>query len=166
MENTVIIHEAGIEDIPTIQSLAHLVWPATYGNLMSANKLEYMLQLIYSAESLRQQMQQGHHFLLASIHKTAVGFASYSATKEVAVYKLQKLYVRTDIQGRGLGKALINHVIDRIQPLQASALLLNVKRDNTAVAFYEKMGFAVVREEDIDIGNGYFMNDYVMEKKV
>ena len=33
-------------------------------------------------------------------------------------------------------------------------------------SFYEKLGFAVIKEEDIDIGNGYFMIDFVMEKKL
>jgi len=48
----------------------------------------------------------------------------------------------------------------------ASSLQLNVNRNNNAKVFYEKIGFAVIKEEDIDIGNGYLMNDYVMEKKV
>jgi len=38
-----------------------------------------------------------------------------------------------------------------------------VNRQNNAKNFYEKLGFVVIKEEDIDIGNGYFMNDYVME---
>ena len=79
---------------------------------------------------------------------------------------MHKLYVNTDIQGKGLGKALLNAVIEEIKLLHAGTLILNVKRDNTAINFYKKLGFSVTREEDIDIGNGYFMNDYVMEKKV
>ncbi len=53
-----------------------------------------------------------------------------------------------------------------LQPLGGTALQLNVNRSNKARFFYEKLGFNVVREEDIDIGNNYFMNDFVMEKKV
>ncbi|MEI9808163.1 MAG: hypothetical protein WDO16_09960 [Bacteroidota bacterium] len=41
-----------------------------------------------------------------------------------------------------------------------------MNRSNNAKLFYEKIGFIVIREEDIDIGNGYLMNDYVMEKQV
>ena len=48
----------------------------------------------------------------------------------------------------------------------AVSLLLNVNRQNKAKFFYEKLGFTVIKEEDIDIGNGYFMNDYVMEKRL
>jgi ribosomal protein S18 acetylase RimI-like enzyme len=48
----------------------------------------------------------------------------------------------------------------------ATTLQLNVNRNNPAKIFYEKLGFAVLNEEDIDIGNGYFMNDYVMQKMI
>jgi ribosomal protein S18 acetylase RimI-like enzyme len=43
---------------------------------------------------------------------------------------------------------------------------VNVNRHNKALHFYEKYGFKIIREEDIDIGEGYFMNDYVMELKL
>ena len=167
MEHAVMIRHAGVKDIAAIGLLAHQVWPKTYGNLMSEDRLQYMLQLIYSPASLKDQMeQQGHTFLLAELDKAPVGFASFSKTGEQGFYKLHKLYVNTDIQGKGLGKALLNAVIEEIKLLDAGTLILNVKRDNTAINFYKKLGFSVTREEDIDIGNGYFMNDYVMEKKV
>ena len=83
METTVTIRHAGVEDITTIVFLAYQIWPETYGNLMSEEKLQYMLQLIYSPAALKNQMeQQGHTFLLAELDKTLVGFASFSKTGE------------------------------------------------------------------------------------
>jgi diamine N-acetyltransferase len=67
------------------------------------------------------------------------------------------------LQGNGLGRWLLNDVIARVKSEGASALLLNVNRYNKARAFYEKMGFSVLKEDLIDIGSGYFMDDYVME---
>ena len=160
----VIIRHAEEADINTIIDLAYQIWPATYGHLMPPDKLQYMLRLMYSANALSDQMEQGHTFLLATIDKEPVGFASFSATKQAGIYKLHKIYVRTDIQGKGIGKALLNGVTNEIRSFNATNLQLNVKRDNSAKLFYEKAGFTVIREEDIDIGNGYFMNDYVMEK--
>ena len=48
----------------------------------------------------------------------------------------------------------------------ATSLQLQVNRDNAAKSFYEKLGFVILKEADFDIGNGYFMRDYVMEKKL
>lgn len=165
MDHPVLIRTAGTEDIATIRQLAHQIWPATYGQLMEAEKLQYMLQLIYSTASLQKQMlAQQHNFLLATMNAEPVGFASFAAIPGSNVYKLHKIYIRTDIQGKGIGKTLINDVLARTKQLGARSLVLNVKRDNPAKSFYEKLGFVITREEDIDIGNGYFMNDYVMEK--
>lgn len=167
MENDVIIRFADTDDINSIGFLAHQIWPVTYGNILSEAQLQYMLQMTYSPASLKRQMQeQKHVFMLAELEEEPVGFASFSETGKTGVFKLHKIYVNTAIQGKGLGKALLAAVIEEITPLGAIALQLNVNRNNRAKAFYERQGFAVIKEEDIDIGNGYFMNDYVMEKKL
>ncbi len=103
-----------------------------------------------------------HTFFLAEFAEEPVGFASFSASDEPGIFKLHKLYVKSGIQGRGLGRALINHILLELDALKATALELNVNRNNNARSFYEKLGFQVIREEDIDIGNDYWMNDYVM----
>ena len=79
------------------------------------------------------------------------------------LYKLHKIYALPDQQGKGIGKFIINYISGEIKPIGATALQLNVNRYNKAKGFYEKLGFKVIGEEDIDIGNGYLMNDYIME---
>jgi ribosomal protein S18 acetylase RimI-like enzyme len=69
-------------------------------------------------------------------------------------------------QGKGTGKFVINEILKAIIIKGGKALQLNVNRNNRAKEFYEKLGFTIIREEDNDIGNGYLMNDYVMEKKI
>jgi diamine N-acetyltransferase len=165
MNNEVVIRHATTEDIRTIGNLAHQIWPITYGDTIERVKLQYMLKFIYHPDSLKEQMiKQQHVFLMADIAGAPVGFASFSGTDKESIYKLHKLYVRTDLQGMGLGKALTEAVIQEIKPMGAKILLLNVYRLNKAKAFYEKLGFEVIKEEDVDIGHGYFMNDYVMQK--
>lgn len=165
MNNELIIRDANIDDINTIGFLAYQVWPVTYRDILSLDQLQYMLNLIYSPASLHRQMtQEQQHFFLAELDNEPVGFASYSPLDEPGIYKLHKLYVRTDIQGKGLGRALLDEVINTIQPVGAHALRLNVNRHNKALSFYEKLGFRVISEQMLDIGNNYFMDDYVMQK--
>jgi len=167
MEQEVAIRHADLDDINTIGFLAQQIWPQAYGSILSARQLEYMLHLIYNPTALKDQMLKQHHtFLVAELDDEPVGFASFSKIDTSGVYKLHKLYVRTDIQGKGLGRALITAVLEEIRAREARALHLNVNRHNKAKDFYEKFGFRVIREEDIDIGSGYFMNDYVMEMKL
>ena len=127
--------------------------------------MAYMLDKFYGTPSLTNQMKDEHQFYLAEVNDNAVGFASFTHEHDVT-YKLQKLYVLTTIQKTGAGKKLLETVEDAVRIMKGETLLLNVNRHNTAKAFYERHGFKIIREEDIDIGSGYFMNDYVMEKSL
>lgn len=167
MNSTLFIRSAGIEDINTIGYLAHNIWPATYREILTPGQLDYMMKLIYSPASLsRQILEQKHSFLLLEDDEAPVGFASYSPLADPLVHKLHKIYVLPNLQGRGLGKLMIDFIVEQIKSGGATALQLNVNRYNQARRFYEKLGFRVIREEDIDIGQGYFMNDFVMELQI
>ena len=160
---TTTIRDAIQQDIPLIRELAHAIWPDTYGNIVRKDQLAYMLELIYSQKALEQQMNEGHRFLIIETDDVPQGYASFSEADPPGVFKLHKLYVLTSKQGSGLGRQLLEHVLRVIGALEASALQLNVNRHNRARHFYEKLGFRVLREEDIFIGGGYYMNDYIMQ---
>lgn len=161
------IRAAGIEDMATVRMLACKIWPIAYGTILEKAQLDYMLDKIYSFSSLTHQLTfLKHHFILVLENEDAIGFASFSAHEDAKVYHLNKIYVLPQQQGKNVGKHLLDYVIKQIKKTGATSLQLNVNRHNRALHFYEKQGFTIVREEDIDIGEGYFMNDYVMELKL
>ncbi len=165
-ENHLTIRRADETDTHTIRILAHAVWPGTYGNILSEPQLQYMLDLFYSERSLVEQMRAHHTFFIAEINSEPVGFASFSHDHTSHAYKIHKLYVHPMMQGKGIGRKLIDRVIEAVRRENGSVLRLNVNRYNNARSFYERMGFNVVGDEDIAIGEGYFMNDYIMEKRI
>ncbi|MER3523101.1 MAG: GNAT family N-acetyltransferase [Ignavibacteria bacterium] len=161
-KGTLLIRHATTTDIPLIQQLTSIIWPATYSTILSRAQITYMLDMMYSDEALRQQIEKhGHEFILCYEGDEAVGFASFSPTGD-HIFKLHKIYVLPNRQGRGIGRFMIDEIVRRIREHGAVALELNVNRQNPARFFYEHLGFSIIREEDIDIGNGYWMNDYVM----
>ncbi len=162
---TMVIRKAYPTDIPQIRDMAYKIWPVTYGSILAPEQIDYMLKLIYSEKVLQEQMENNNEFILVYDGVHPVGFASFSLT-EPQVYKLHKIYVLPSQQGKGTGRFIIDQLIKAMKAKGATTFQLNVNRHNNAKAFYEKLGFAVIKEEDIDIGNGYFMNDYVMEKKL
>lgn len=160
-----IVRGALPADIPLIRQLADQIWPQTYAEILSPEQLSYMMKMMYSEDALRQQMQQSNEFALLYEDTQAIGFASVSQSGPTE-FKLQKLYVLPSWQGKGAGRFLVDQIVKAIRTRGATSLRLNVNRHNHAKLFYEKLGFSVVGEEDIDIGQGYFMNDYIMEKKL
>lgn len=124
-----------------------------------------MLEMMYSEKSLEKQMADGAKFIFVYEGENPVGFASYQEI-EPAIFKLHKIYVLPSQQGKGTGRFLIDHILETIQQLNGSSLQLQVNRNNKAKTFYERLGFTIIDDVDIDIGGGYFMRDFIMEKKI
>jgi ribosomal protein S18 acetylase RimI-like enzyme len=138
----VIIKAASKNDVSSIIDMAMQVWPQTYTPILGEVQVAYMLGLFYGPYTLERQMESNHTFLIASTQGADVAFASISPENDSA-YKLHKLYILPTVQGKGVGKALIQHVQTMLQGLQVPLLRLNVNRYNTsAIGFYEKLGFS------------------------
>lgn len=156
---------ATIHDIDAIRTIAKNTWPNAYGKILSSAQLEYMLDKMYSNESLALQFSTGNVFILAKNNQEIVGFASWSPTdQQKGIYHLQKIYVLPSEQGKKTGSKLLDYIIEDILSKSGKKLHLNVNRNNAARYFYEKLGFSIIEEVDIAIGNNYFMNDFIMEK--
>ena len=157
------IYRATEKDIPAIVRMAEETWWPSYRNIISDDQIRYMLGAIYGPETLRQHMIDNTQiFVIVQDENGPQGFASYGQrTEDPAVFKLHKLYVLPHNQGKGFGKALIADIKNRLLESGSHILDLNVNRFNPALKFYQKLGFRILREEDIPIGP-FWMNDYVL----
>ncbi|MBA4056931.1 MAG: GNAT family N-acetyltransferase [Marivirga sp.] len=157
------IVNATLDDVITIQQMAEQTWWSAYSEIISQQQIRYMLDTIYGEEPLKKVMSDGsQEFILVRNDTGHQGFASFGRRKEDPdIFKLHKLYVLPGNQGKGYGIALIEEIKKRLIGQNIRTLDLNVNRYNKAKAFYEKVGFRIIREEDIAIGP-YWMNDYVM----
>jgi GNAT superfamily N-acetyltransferase len=161
----IIITRAGLSDRAFIRSISERTWPSTYGHIISQEQIDFMLDWMYSDASLEKQMNTGCEFYIASKQNDngdldPVGFCSVSP--EDGAHKLNKLYVLPVAQGTGAGKALLNKAIEVAKAAGSTSLFLQVNKQNTAYTFYLKKGFIKELEFKFDIGNGFYMDDYVM----
>lgn len=163
----ITISEATVADFETIRSIAHTTWPVTYGEILSKEQLDYMLDKMYSDATLLENLNKGHHFILINKDSVCLGFASFEHRyMNEKCTRLHKIYLLPETQGKGMGKMLLEQITALAKENQSEIISLNVNRFNKAHAFYKKMGFQVVAEEDLAIGNGYLMEDYKMELKI
>ena len=164
----IVISEANFADFKTIREIAFKTWPVTYGTFISKVQLDYMLEKFYCDEALNDNfINKNHHFLLAKENENCIGFASYepdySGNK---IVRLHKIYLLPETQGKGVGKLLITEIEKIAKKLNQNGISLNVNRFNKAFAFYIKMGFECIGEEDIELDYGYLMEDFKMLKKL
>lgn len=151
---------ANEQDMPQIRSMAEKIWNVHYPPVIGQAQVDYMLQKMYDPESLRKQMQEGQQFYLIQENGQTCGFVSLS-DKGNGHYFIHKFYIDTDLHGKGLGTRVFEE-IQRLYPA-ATQFFLQVNRQNhKPINFYFKLGFVIEKVADFDIGDGYFMNDFVM----
>jgi ribosomal protein S18 acetylase RimI-like enzyme len=152
-----------IEELQYVQDIAHRTWPSTFRDILTPAQIEYMLDWMYNFDTLEQQFHDGQRFYAVKKNDQFLGFAAIELNHpEPGKVKLHKLYVLPDQHGKGFGKKLMDHVAEEAKREHMQSIVLNVNRYNSAVKFYENYGFSTLKEEIIDIGSGFIMDDFVM----
>jgi GNAT superfamily N-acetyltransferase len=155
-------------DITPVCSLAREIWLQHYPGIITIKQIEYMLAQRYSSDIISMQVHSGEAWWdKLEVRGELCGFASYERGREAGAMKLDKLYVHQVVRGKGYGAALIEHVagVARRQGMETLYLQVN-KQNRGSVAAYLRAGFAVANSVTVDIGRGFVMDDYVMEKIV
>ncbi len=153
--------QATLEDLDKIIVLAHKIWNDHYPEIIGQEQVNYMLEKMYDAESLKQQMQSNDLFFLAytTEYEAPIAFISIKEVEKGALF-INKFYVDTQTQRSGVGMSFFDFILKEFTP---EVIRLQVNRMNyKAVNFYFKSGFTIEKVADFDIGDGYFMNDFVM----
>lgn len=153
------------QHIPAIRKLADSSWPKAFATILSAEQIDYMMEMMYSQASLEKQMGEGHQYAIVRDSGVDIGYVSYEINQNnSSKTKIHKLYISPDHQRKGLGKLMVDYVALQALDSQNSAVFLNVNKYNTgAIDFYKKCHFYLASEEVIDIGDGFLMDDYVFE---
>ncbi len=153
-------------DLPALSGLAGVIWRACYPGILTEAQIDYMLARMYALGVLGDEIRsQGICYDRLLVDGELTGFAAYGPTAEPGVMKLYKLYLLPEMQGRGLGSSLLQHVEGEVRAGGARRLVLSVnKRNARAIKAYQRNGFVIVESVVTDIGGGFFMDDYVMAK--
>ena len=153
------------KDIPVIFELADRIWRKHYLPIIGMKQIEYMLGTMYSHESVQKQMKEGQEYtLIYDADQHAIGYISMS-TKDKKNYFLNKFYIDSDKQGKGIGSTVFNYILSTIPTAETIELTVN-RANYKSINFYFKNGFIIKEVADFDIGQGYFMNDFVMQKRL
>ena len=161
-----MIRRLARKELGLIHTMAHEIWPICFTDMISQEQIMYMLEWMYNLKQLEQNFDNGHEFILLTEQEENIGFASFEIRNEKSYIRLHKLYVNPKQHHKGAGRKLLEFIFSVGHEYKLNALDLFVNRTNTAVNFYQKIGFEIEESIDIDIGNGYFMNDYRMKMKI
>ena len=158
---SVKLHKASLNDIPAIFSLAFEIWNKHYVEMIGQEQVDYMLAKMYSEQSLTEQMQEKNHtFYLVKNDGVDIGFISISSDN-AKNFQLHKFYILNTLQNKGLGTEVFRLIFNEMN--DPNTVQLTVNRQNyKSVNFYFKNSFKIIEVADFEIGNNYYMNDFVM----
>jgi ribosomal protein S18 acetylase RimI-like enzyme len=153
------------KEIPELGKLAGEIWREYYPGVIGKDQTEYMLNKFYGTEALKKQMlENGHRFFFWINHDKPSGYASLDFSPEDHVM-LSKFYLHASLRGKGIAPIFLSFLEEQIKAADQNTVRLTVNRQNIrAINFYFKAGFKIIQVADFDIGEGYFMNDFIMEK--
>jgi diamine N-acetyltransferase len=152
--------KATLTDIETLRSLAREIWTASYSKMLSAAQLEYMLNWMYSRETIEKEMKEGVLWELIEYENKPIGYIA--VTPEGEELKLNKIYILRTLQGKGIGQDALRHVMEYAKTNDYKKLCLTVNQRNyNAIKAYEKAGFKRTDFKVFDIGGGFVMDDYI-----
>jgi len=154
-------------DIEAVAALANEIWKEHFVDIIGQAQVDYMLEKFQSTAAIASQISQGYQYYLLIHEGQNVGYLAVVPSPDTSSAQLSKIYVRKQYRGRGLGKVAIVFVEDLCRQMGLRTLWLTVnKRNLRPIAFYEHVGFVNLGGTVQDIGGGFVMDDYKMQKNI
>jgi ribosomal protein S18 acetylase RimI-like enzyme len=160
-----ILTPLDIKDIQIVQNLAREIWDEHYSSILSQDQIDYMLDLFYSKKAIENDIKAGITWDILWYDEIPVGYISCKI--EPKKVHLSKIYLKAEMRGKGLGKFMLNRAFQITESKNINYIYLNVNKNNqNSIQFYLNNGFKINNEGIFDIGKGYVMDDFIMEKSI
>jgi L-amino acid N-acyltransferase YncA len=149
-----------LEDVKLIVLLAKEIWYEHYTAIIGAKQVQYMLATLQSEEAILNDLKQGKKYTLIESNRLIIGYVSYELTANQLF--LSKLYLKKSERGKGTGRFILTQLIECAKKNKKEGIVLTVNKNNQAsIAAYKAFGFVLIKEQLVNIGEGYVMDDYV-----
>lgn len=160
-----LIKVAHEKQLDLVVNLAQTIWHEHFTPIIGAAQVAYMLKKFQSKQSIMQQLENGFSYYLITHNSQAIGYSAIIFNP--AELFLSKLYILSSERNKGFGKQTIKYLeqLAFAQGMQKMSLTVN-KNNLMAIKSYEKMGFVTMDSIIKDIGEGFVMDDYKLEKRL
>ncbi|MEQ6120038.1 GNAT family N-acetyltransferase [Reichenbachiella sp. MALMAid0571] len=160
-----IVKASSLTQFEIIENLAKEIWTEHYTPIIGCEQVEYMLEKFQSQQAIESQIDDGYEYFLIETNDSSIGYLGVKQEKDALF--LSKIYLHASFRGQGLGKAALLFVESHAKSYGLDKIRLTVNKNNTdSIKAYINVGFVQRDSVVIDIGGGYVMDDYVLEKNL
>jgi GNAT superfamily N-acetyltransferase len=153
------------EQVAAVAALAHEIWYEFYVPLIGLAQVDYMVEKFQSAPAIQAQLEQGYEYFLVQRDAAPVGYCAIQEQPGGALF-LSKFYLHRSVRGSGTGRRFMEFIEGLARGRGLSTLWLTVNKGNPSVQVYRRLGFRIAADLVKDIGGGFVMDDYRMEKSL
>ena len=152
------------DKIKQLAGLAKEIWNEHYIKILSQEQIDYMLEKFQSENAIKEQISNdGYNYYFINSDSKIAGFVGFCPKNDYLF--LSKIYLKSEMRGKGLGREGIEFVENYAREHGFNSIRLTVNKYNmTSVYVYNNLGFQKIDDVVTDIGNGFVMDDYIMEK--
>ncbi len=149
------------ENIHEIPKLASIILPETYESIMSLNQINYILKLYYQEEAIINQIENNYNFEIIYENNYAIGFFSYKIFNDFL--QLDSIYILNKYQNKGILKKVIKYLEEKFNK---PYIEIKISKYNISLEYFKKINFIITNDKTTNIGQGYYLSDYIMQKKI
>lgn len=149
-------------DFRQLEPFAASIWEQHYTPIIGADQVAFMLNKYQRAQAMFDQFSAGYKYAVVISGGQKAGYFAYDGKAEKDVF-ISKLYIHKDFRRRGLGRRILDFISKEAKALGCTAMTLSVNKDNSdSIQFYTAYGFQKIKAQKVAIGEGFYMDDYVM----
>ena len=168
-----IIRQCLISELDTLHSIGHETFNETYSPMNSSETMDKYLHESLSMEKLAEELSNTYcKFYFIYLNNELVGYLktnyapSQSDINDPESVEVERIYVRKEHKGKGLGKVLMEYALQQAKKREKEYVWLGVWEKNVkAIAFYKQMGFKEAGRHSFHIGDEQ-QTDLIMKKIV
>ncbi len=147
--------------VEALAEVANGIWHEYFTPLLGIEQVEYMVDKFQSVKGITSQLDSGYEYYFALFGEEIAGYFGVQPQDDSLF--LSKLYLKKEFRGKGVATKMLAYIKDIAKKYGANKITLTVNRYNhNTIEVYKHFGFDIIKEQKADIGNGFYMDDYVM----
>lgn len=157
------LNDTAIQEIAT---LANNIWHEHFTPIIGLDQVEYMVDKFQSFSALKEQIEGGYEYYRIYDGEEFCGYCGIHPGEDERLF-LSKLYLKKEARGRHLATQAFKFLRKLCLERNLSAIWLTCNKHNDgSLAVYRHLGFETIDTQEADIGNGFIMDDYIMEYRI
>ena len=157
----IIVQKVAQSDIPKLAEVASGIWHEYFTPIIGTQQVEYMVEKFQSVNGITNQLDNGYEYYFAIYDDEIAGYFGVQPQEDTLF--LSKLYLKEEFRGKGISSEMLAYIKNIANREKKTKITLTVNRHNNhTIEIYKHFGFEILKEQKADIGNGFYMDDYVM----